>query len=97
MESQRNECLEAAGLVLQRAQLHQVINTVFVILDVTVEHGRVRTEPELVSHARRIEPLLTVQLVVTDDSTHAVGKYFCAAAGKRVHSRELHFLERLTR
>ena len=42
MESQRNKRLEAAGFVLQGAELHQMIDAVFVILDMPVEHGRIR-------------------------------------------------------
>jgi uncharacterized protein len=49
MESQRDEGLEAAGFILQGAQLEQVVDAVFVVLDVAVEHGRVRLQPDLVS------------------------------------------------
>src|SRR4051794_40879408 len=97
MKRKRDECLKAAGLVLESTQLHQMIHAVFVVLDVAIKHGRVRTEPKLVSHASSIEPLLSVKFVVADNAAHAVGKYFRAAAGERIHSRELHFFERLSR
>ena len=42
VESQGNEGLEAARLGLQRAQLQQMVDAVFVILNVPVEHGRIR-------------------------------------------------------
>jgi hypothetical protein len=57
MKRERNEGLEAAGLVLHRAQLEQVVDAVLVVLDVAVEHGRVRLEAELVGQARGVEPL----------------------------------------
>ena len=41
MEGQRDESLEAAGFVLQSAQLQQVVDAVFVVFDVAVEHGGV--------------------------------------------------------
>src|SRR3954464_2220517 len=96
MKRKRDECLKAAGLVLESTQLHQVVNAVFVILNMAIEHGRVRTQPKLVRDASSIEPLLAVKLVVADDAAHPVGKYFRAAAGERIHSRELHFFERLS-
>ena len=71
MECQRNEGLEAAGLVLQRAQLEQMIDAVFVVLNVAVEHGRIRLEAQLVRRARGFEPFLAVDLVVADDGAHA--------------------------
>ena len=49
MKCQRNEGLEAAGLVLQRAQLQQVIDAIFVVLHVAVEHGGVGSQPQLVA------------------------------------------------
>ena len=38
MKRQRNERLEAAGFVLQRAQSQQMVDAVLVVLDVAVEH-----------------------------------------------------------
>ena len=82
MERQRNERLEAVGLVLQRAQLEQVVDPVFVVFDVAVEHGGIRLQPDLVRQLRRIQPLVAVDLVVADDVAHAVGKNLRAAAGQ---------------
>ena len=53
MERQRDEGLEAAGLVLQRAQLEQVVDAVFVVLDVAVEHGGVGLQADLVGQCAR--------------------------------------------
>ena len=51
MERQRDEGLEAAGFVLQRAQLEQVVDAVFVVFDVAVEHGRVRFQSDLMGES----------------------------------------------
>ena len=48
MKRQRDERLEAAGLVLQLAQAEQMVDAVLRLLDVAVEHGRVRAQAELV-------------------------------------------------
>ena len=86
MERQRDEGLEAVGLVLQLAQLEQVVDAVFVVLDVAVEHGGVRLEADLVRGARGVEPLVAVNLVIADDVADAVGKDLGAAAGQRIHA-----------
>ena len=95
MKGQRDEGLEAAGFVLQRAQLEQVVDAVFVVFDVAVEHGRVRFQSDLVGESGGVEPLIAVDLVVADDVAHAVGEYFCAAAGERIHARGFELLQRL--
>ena len=41
MERQRNKCLEAVSLVLQRPQFQQVVNAILVIFNVTVKHRRI--------------------------------------------------------
>src|ERR1017187_7296059 len=58
MESQRDESLEAAGFVLQRAQFEQMIDAVFVVFDMAVEHGCVGLQPDLVGDSRSVEPLV---------------------------------------
>ena len=95
MKGQRNKRLEAAGLVLQRAQLQQMIDAVFVVFDVAVEHGRIRLQPDLVRQLGGFEPLVAVDLVVADDVAHAVGKNFRAAAGQRIHARGFQLFQRL--
>ncbi len=82
MESQRNKSLEAVGLVLQGAEFQQMIDPVFVVLDVAVEHGGIRLQPDLMSQLRGIQPLVAVNLVIADDVAHAIGKNFRAAAGQ---------------
>ena len=48
MKGQRNKGLEAAGFILQGAQLQQMVDAVFVVFYVAVEHGRVRLQSDLV-------------------------------------------------
>ena len=47
MERQRDERHEAVGLILQPAQLDQMVDAVLVGLDVAVEHGAVGMQPQL--------------------------------------------------
>src|SRR5215472_793693 len=84
VKRQRDVSLEAVGFVLQRAQFDQVVDAVFVVLYVTVEHGGVRLQPDLMRQARGIEPLIAVDFVVADDVADAVGEDFGASAGKGV-------------
>ncbi len=70
------------GFILQRAQLHQVIHTVLVVFDVTVQHGCVGLEADLMGLLGGFEPLVSVDLVIADDVPHAVGENFCAASRK---------------
>ena len=82
MESQRDEGLEAAGFILQAAQLEQVIDAVFVVFDVAIEHGRVGFQTDLVGELRGLEPLVAVDFVIADDVADAVGENLGAAAGQ---------------
>ena len=77
------------GFVLQGAQLQQMIDAVFVVLDVAVEHGGVRLQADLVGSARGLQPLVAVNLVIADDVAHAVGENLRAAARQRVHAGAL--------
>ena len=86
MKRQRNEGDEAARLVLQLAQLHQVIGAVLFVFDVPVEHGAVGAKPQPVRRARGFQPLRAVDFVVADDAPHALVKDFRAAAGQRIHA-----------
>src|SRR5579883_2128506 len=95
MEGERDEGLKAAGLVLQAAELEQVVDPVFVVFDVAVEHGGVGFEAYLVGYAGGVEPLIAIDFVVADDVADAVGEDFGAAPGKRVDSGGLELLEGL--
>ena len=73
-------------LVLQRAQAHQVVGAVLVVLDVAVEHGAVGAQAQLVRRARGLDPLVAVDLVIADDAPHALVEDLGAAAGQRIHA-----------
>jgi len=95
MKCQRDESLEAACFVLQRAELQQMIDAVFIVLDVTVEHGRVRLQSDLMRRARCLQPFVAVDLVVADNVPHAIRENLRAAAGQRIDSGFLQPLQRL--
>ncbi len=80
MKRQRNKRLEAASLILQGAQLEQMIDAVLVVFDVSVEHRRIRFQPDLVGQPRRIQPLIAINLVIADDVPHPIGKNLRPAA-----------------
>src|SRR5689334_11899401 len=86
MKRQRDECLEAAGFILQRAQLQQVIDAVFIVFNVPVQHGCIGLQPKLVREARGVEPLLAVDLVIANNVANALSKDLGAAARQRVHA-----------
>src|SRR5215469_559047 len=85
MECERNERLEAPGFVLQSAQLVEMVNPVFIIFDVAIEHGGIRFQTDLMRQTRGFEPLVSVDLVVADDVADAVGEDFGASSRKRIH------------
>src|ERR1051326_722475 len=95
MECQGDVRLETAGLVLHCAQLGQVVDAVLIVLDVPVEHRRVRLQPDLVRELRRVQPLRAIDLVIADDVPYAVGEYFGAATGERIYSRLFQLQQRI--
>ena len=86
MERQRDEGDEAVGIVLQLAQLDQVIDAVLFIFNVTVEHGAVGMQAEFVSDPRGLQPFGAVDFVIADDAPHALAEDFRAAARHRIHA-----------
>src|SRR5437588_680314 len=72
-----------------------MVNPVFVILHMTVQHGRIGAQSQLMGQARRLQPLVAVNLVIANNRAYPVGKNLRAAAGKRIHSRKLKLLQRL--
>ena len=58
----------------------QMIDAVLVILDMTVEHRRVRFQADLVSKLGRLQPLIAVDFVIADDVPDTVGEDFGAAS-----------------
>src|SRR6267378_2942365 len=96
MERQWDESLEAAGLILQSTQLQQVIDSILIVLDVSIEHGGIGFEADLMSQPRRVEPLVAINLVIANDVPHAVGENLGSPARQRIHTRLFHLDERLT-
>ncbi len=97
MKRQRDEGDEAVGLILKRPQFHQVIDAVFFVFNVPVEHGAVGMEPQLMRRARDVQPLLAGDFVIADDAADAFGENFRAAAGQRIHARVLQPFEHFAR
>ena len=87
MERERNERLEAAGLVLQRAGAQHVVDAFLGGLDVAVEHRHVRAHAEPVGEPVNGQVAVGVRLVVADLGAHALGEDLGAAAGQGVEPR----------
>ena len=66
-----------------------MVDAIFVVFDVAVEHGRVRLEADLVRQTGGFEPLIAVNFVIADDVAHAVGENLGTAAGQRIHPGSL--------
>ena len=81
VESERNERLESLRLILQRAQPHHVIHAILFVLNVAIEHRAIRLQSDLMGDARRVDPLIAIDLVVADDAAHPVVEDFRAASG----------------
>src|SRR5437867_7433245 len=86
MERKRNESLEPASFVLQRAQLEEMIDAVFISFDMAVQHSRIRFEPDVMGRTRGFQPLVAINLVIADDVADAISKDLCATARERVHA-----------
>ena len=95
MKRQWDERLEAAGFILHGAQFHQVIDAVLIVLHMAVEHRSVRSESDLMRQPRGVQPLIAVDLVVTNNVAHAVGKNLSPAAGQRIDTRIFQLPQRL--
>ena len=82
MKRQRNERLEAAGLILQRSRTHHVIDTLAHRLDVAIQHRDVGRHPELMRDAMNGEIAIGVALVVADLLAHSFREDLGAATGE---------------
>ncbi len=87
VELQRDEGLEATGLVLQLAQPDQVIDALLGALDRAEQHGAVRAHAHLVRRAVHRQPALGVDLVVAQLLAGAGREDLRAAAGHAVEAR----------
>ncbi len=86
MEGERDECEEAASLVLLVAQPQHVVDALLVGLDVTVEQRAVRRDTHSVCRVVHVEPLVGMLLAGRDQLAHAVGEDLGAAPGQRAES-----------
>src|SRR5439155_12554861 len=97
MEGQRDECLEAAGFVLQLAKPNQVINAVPGLLDVAIKHGGVRAQTELVSFAMDANPGAGVGFVLANLVADFRMEDFSAAARQAPQACLFEFSENVAR
>src|SRR5580765_7399985 len=79
VERLRNEGLGAMGFILQGPEFEQMINPVFVVRDVAVKHSCIRFQANLMRELGGVQPLVSVNLVIANYVTHAVGKNLCAS------------------
>jgi hypothetical protein len=70
-----------------------VVNAVLDRLDVTVEHRGVGLQAGLVDLAGKLEPAVGVAFVVADPGARRLGKDLGTAAGTRIHSRGVQFID----
>ena len=96
VEGQRNESLEAFGLILQGAQADEMIHSVFFRFDVAVEHCAVGMKTKVVGLARGFDPDIAVDLVVADDASYGLGEDLGTAAGQGIHAGSFQLFEDLT-
>ncbi len=89
MERERDERLQAAGLVLERARAEHVIHPLLDRLDVPVEHRDVGAHPEAVREPVDREVAVGAALVVADLLPHALSEHFRAAARQRIEPGRL--------
>ena len=95
VERERDEAEEAARLVLQLADPHEVVDAVLDRLDAAVEHRDVRLDAVLVAELRELEPALARDLVAADDVADALLEDLGAAAGAGVHPGGLEVADHL--
>ena len=74
---------------LATCEAQQMVNAVFIALDVTIEHSGVRFEPDLVSRTCSLQPLVTVNLVIANYMPNAVIEYFRPATGQPINPASL--------
>ena len=94
MECQGNVGDKAAGLVLYRTQSHQVIHAIFFGFQVAVQHGAVTLQADLMRDARRLNPLVTVNLVIADNAANPFGEDLRAAARQGIDASGFQTLQR---
>ena len=93
VERERDESLEAAGVVLKFAEADQVVDAVVRLFDVAVEHRAVGAEAELVGRAVDFEPAAGVGFVFADLVADFGVEDFRAAAGEAAEAGVDHVLQ----
>src|ERR1019366_2907037 len=74
-----------------------MIDAIFIVLDVAVEHGGVGLQADFMRRAGQLEPVVTIDLVIANDVPDAVGKNLGAATGHGVEPRFFKFDQHLAR
>src|SRR5215475_10544091 len=86
MKCERYETVEPARLVLQIAQLNEVINAFFQRLDVTIQHGRIRPDAQLVNGTGNFQPTVAGNLMSCNQRPGTFCKNFSSAARTTSHT-----------
>jgi len=95
VERQRDERLEAAGLVLQRADAQQVVHAVLEGFHVSEQHRGVRAQAHAVRYPVHLQPLLAGRLVRRNPAPNLRVEDLGPAAGQAVEPRRTKALEHL--
>ena len=95
VERERDEREEASGLVLLLAQPQQMVDTLLVGLDVSVEHCAVGRDPEPVGSVMRAEPEIGMLLARRDEPADAIREDLRTAAGERPEPDRLELAQHL--
>src|SRR6185503_1772795 len=72
-----------------------MIDTVFIVLDVTVQHRCIRFESKFVRETCGVQPFVAVNLVIANDGANARGEDFCAATRHGIDSGFTHLYQRV--
>ena len=87
VKGERYEGLKSAGFILESAELKEVIDSVAVGFEVSVEHGGVGADVETVSGAHRLKPFLSIRLAVTEVLSQGWVEDLGTSPGHRAEAR----------
>ncbi len=87
MIRKRNECLKPSGFILKFPQFEEVVNTVFIRFNMTVEHGCIRPETNRMRDFHDFKPARTRYLLGADLIANPVGEDLRAAARHNLQTR----------
>ena len=94
---QRNERVEAARFVLQRAEPVEVVDAVFPVFDMPVQDRRIGRNPDPVRFAVHRKPRFGTPFLRADPRTDRFVENLGAAAGNRLHAGFLEQCEAVVR